>query len=211
VYSSDSIPRMKERPLEKNHRRDFLKLSALATGAALLPLRAHGDSGAPIRPVFPGNDPRWGKTWDAARAVLAGNVKTVPRYDRPVLVEGSVYPGIWQECGPHEGLVYGTLAGYVATGDGAPTPVQIARNNHMAFFALQLPVGHESAGQFPAAIKMSDVGYGQIQMVVPIAATAWELAQLTSDDELLVIAYTACSRWDAWLRAYRDTRKTGLV
>jgi hypothetical protein len=54
-------------------------------------------------------------------------------------------------------------------------------------------------------------GYGQIQMVVPIAATAWELAQLTDDDELLVTAYTACSRWDAWLRMYRDTRKTGLV
>jgi hypothetical protein len=48
-------------------------------------------------------------------------------------------------------------------------------------------------------------------MVVPIAATAWELSQLTSDDELLVTAYAACSRWDAWLRQYRDTRKTGLV
>jgi hypothetical protein len=47
--------------------------------------------------------------------------------------------------------------------------------------------------------------------VVPIAATAWELSQLTGDDELLVAAYTACSRWDAWLRQYRDTRKTGLV
>jgi hypothetical protein len=58
---------------------------------------------------------------------------------------------------------------------------------------------------------MSDVGYGQIQMVVPIAATAWELSQLTGDDELLVTAYNACSRWDAWLREYRNTRKTGLV
>ena len=166
---------------------------------------------AATRPAFPGNDPRWGRTWDAALAVLAGNVKTVPRYDHPVLVEGSVYPGIWLECGPHEGLVYGTLAPYIATQEGVPTPLQIARNNHMAFFALQRPVGHESAGQLPAAIKMSDVGYGQIQMVVPIAATAWELSQLTGDDELLVTAYTACSRWDAWLREYRDTRKTGLV
>ena len=48
-------------------------------------------------------------------------------------------------------------------------------------------------------------------MVVPIAATAWDLIQLTNDDELLVAAYDACSRWDAWLREYRDTRKTGLV
>src|SRR6202044_1686338 len=53
--------------------------------------------------------------------------------------------------------------------------------------------------------------FGQIQMVVPIASTAWELAQLTDDDELLVTAYAACSRWDAWVREYRDTRKTGLV
>jgi hypothetical protein len=202
---------MMERPLEKTRRRDFLKLAALATGAALLRPRAHAESAAAIRPVFPGSDPRWGRTWDAALAVLAGNVKTVPRYDHPVLVEGSVYPGIWLECGPHEGLVYGTLEDYVATPEGVPTPLQIARNNHMAFFALQQPVGHESAGQLPAAIKMSDVGYGQIQMVVPIAATAWELSQITGDDELLVTAYTACSRWDAWLREYRNTRKTGLV
>jgi hypothetical protein len=48
-------------------------------------------------------------------------------------------------------------------------------------------------------------------MVVPIAATAWELAVLTGDEELLAKAYNACGRWDAWLRQYRDTRKTGLV
>ena len=48
-------------------------------------------------------------------------------------------------------------------------------------------------------------------MVVPIAATAWNLYQITGDDELLVTAYQACSRWDAWIRQYRDTRKTGLV
>jgi hypothetical protein len=206
-----TIPCARERPLKKRDRRDFLKLTALALGAALLPLRAGGEPVAAKRPVFPGDDSRWGKTWDAALAVLAGNVKTVPRYDHPVLVEGSVYSGIWQECGPHEGLVYGTLAAYVPTPEGGPTSLRIARNNHMAFFALQLPPSHESAGQLPAAIKMSDVGYGQIQMVVPIAATAWELSQLTGDDELLVTAYTACRRWDAWLREYRDTRKTGLV
>src|SRR5271170_3813014 len=214
--------RQKERSMrhcvETSDRRDFLKLTALAGGAALLPaqLRAQAQTkpATPVRPAFPSGetgDPRWGHTWDAALAVLAENIKTVPNFDHPVLVEGSVYPGVWLECGPHEGLVYGTLAPYVAAQDGVPSPLQIARNNHIAFFALQYPVGHESAGQLPAAIKMFDVGYGQIQMVVPIAATAWELSQLTDDDELLVTAYSACSRWDAWLREFRDTRKTGLV
>jgi hypothetical protein len=155
-------------------RRDFLKLTALATGAALVPSHAKASPGPPPpRPAFPSNDPRWPRTWDAALSTLAGNVKTVPHYEHPVLFEGAVYPGIWQECGPHEGLVYSTLAPYIAAQEHTPAPLQIARNNHMAFFALQRPVGHESAGQIPAAIKMSDVGYGQIQMVVPIAATAW--------------------------------------
>ena len=189
-------------------RRDFLKLSALASGAALL--SAQAETSTPKKP--PVNDPVRQRTWDAALATLAGNIDTVPSYDRPVLFEGSVYPGIWQECGPHEGLVYGTLGKYITQADdNAPTPLDIARNNHMAFFALQRPIGHESAGQIPASIKMTDVGFGQIQMVVPIAATAWELVQLTGDDELLVTTYNSCSRWDAWLRQYRDTRKTGLV
>jgi hypothetical protein len=48
-------------------------------------------------------------------------------------------------------------------------------------------------------------------MVAPIAATAWELAQRTGDDELLHAAYTSCARWDGWLRRYRNTRGTGLV
>ena len=145
-------------------------------------------------------------TWDAALAVLAGNIRTVPRYARPLLFEGSTYQGIWQECGPHEGLVYATLAKRVPAGQAIATPLEAARNNHLAFFELQRP-----DGQLPASVKMTETGFGQIQMVVPIAATAWELAQLTGDEELLATAYGACSRWDAWLRQYRDTRKTGLV
>jgi hypothetical protein len=202
-------------------RRDFLKQSMLATAAAAMPYASFAQSqqapapavpasSAP-RPRFPTSDPAWQTTWDAALAVLAGNVRTMPRYDHPVLVEGSTYAGIWQECAPQEGLVYGTLQKFVATPPGAPTPLQVARANHMAFFAQQKP-----DGQLPASIKLADKvgtsgGYGQIQMVVPIAATAWDLFQLTHDQELLETAYASCSRWDAWLRQYRDTRKTGLV
>jgi hypothetical protein len=130
----------------------------------------------------------------------------VPRYDQPVLLEGAVYPGIWQECGPHEGLVYATLSEFVTPVAGQPMPQQTARANHMAFFALQ-----REDGQLPASVKMTDAGFGQIQMVVPIAVTAWELARLTHDDELLRTAYVACGKWDAWLRRYRNTRGTGLV
>jgi hypothetical protein len=213
------------------HRREFLKQTALAAGASALPFAAMGAPVLPqqpplpaatpiaasaatsssIHPRFPTKDPAWQTTWDAALAVCASNIHLMARYDHPVLVEGSVYPGIWQECAPQEGLVYGTLAKYIATPPGALTPLQIARANHMAFFAQQKP-----DGQLPASIKLADKvgtsgGYGQIQMVVPIAATAWELAQQTGDHELLDTAYASCSRWDTWLRQYRDTRKTGLV
>jgi hypothetical protein len=198
-------------------RRDLLKLAVGTSATLLMPrislaqTRSPETQSAPPVPAFPSPDQRWRRTWDAAVAVLAANIRPVPRYDRPVLYEGSVYPGIWQECGPHEGLVYGTLAQYIVPAQPDHAPLAIARNNHMAFFALQRPEGSESAGQIPASIKTTEVGFGQIQMVVPIAATAWEVAQLTGDDELLVAAYNACSRWDAWLRAYRDSRRTGLV
>jgi hypothetical protein len=138
--------------------------------------------------------------------VLASNLRTLPAYRSPVLIEGSSYPGIWQECGPHEALVYATLSSDLPERAGSPSPLELARNNHMAFFALQRP-----DGQLPANITAANIGFGQIQMVVPIAATAWELAQLRRDEELLATAYRACSRWDAWLRQYRDTRQTGLV
>lgn len=206
-------------------RRDFLKQTALAVGATAVPFAGtrspaqtpQNITTATSKPVaisiprFPTADAAWQKTWDAAISVLAGNVRSMPRYDHPVLVEGSTYGGIWLECAPQEGQVYGSLAKYIAAQPGQPTPLTVARANHMAFFAQQ-----KEDGQLPASIKLSDPvgttgGYGQIQMVVPIAATAWELAQQTGDDELLVGAYKACSRWDAWLRQYRDTRKTGLV
>jgi len=68
---------------------------------------------------------------------------------------------------------------------------------------------------FKPTIGQSDpnvprVGRAQLQMVVPISATALDLAQYLSDDELLSEAYQAGSRWDDWLARYRNTRDTGL-
>jgi hypothetical protein len=214
--------------MKNQPRRDFLKQTALATAAAAMPFSAFAQTQqapapaiaprpaavpppAAVRPHFPTADPAWASTWDAALAVVAGNVRTMPRYEHPVLVEGSTYAGIWQECAPQEGQVYGTLEKFVAPQPGTPTPLQTARANHMAFFAQQKP-----DGQLPASIKLADkvgtsAGYGQIQMVVPIAATAWDIFQETQDQALLETAYRSCSLWDAWLRQYRDTRKTGLI
>jgi hypothetical protein len=190
-------------------RRGFLKAAGMAAaGAGLRRAEAVARVAAKARvPRFPDSDLRWQTTWEAALAVLAGNVKRLPKYDQPMLMEGAVYPGAWMECGPQEALVYAGLRRFVPEREGLATPLAVARANHMAFFALQ-----REDGQLPASIKVSgEVGYGQIQMVVPIAATAWELVQMTHDDELLNAAYAACGRWDAWLRRYRDTQKTGLV
>jgi hypothetical protein len=175
-------------------RRVFLKLGAATL--ASLPARssAAADAAAEQAPRYWTANQRWLAAYDAALGVLAGNVQVLPTYGKPVLIEGSAYPGIWMECGPHEALVYRKFR------------PDVARTSHMAFFALQ-----REDGQLPALIRASGAGFGQIQMVVPIAATAWELARATGDDELLHAAYAACSRWDAWLMRYRNTRGTGLV
>jgi hypothetical protein len=184
------------------NRRDFLGNGA-ATVAALAAARTAQaqpettpDRGtlAPGAPSFTTANARWQAAYDKALTVLAGNVQVMPYVSKPVLIEGSVYRGIWQECGPHEALVYRKFR------------PDVARNSHLTFFELQ-----RADGQLPANNKVVETGFGQIQMVVPIAATAWELAQATGDDELLRSGYTACGAWDGWLMRYRNTRGTGLV
>ncbi len=192
-------------------RRRFVQTAATAAAAlsGTPKLWAAPAPAAAVPPAFPDARPIWRALWEAAHATLAGNIQTVPKFDQPVLLEGAVYAGVWQECGPLEGLVYASLDWGVqprAAKGPAPAWKAAAIANHMAFFALQ-----KEDGQLPASVKKSEVGYGQIQMVVPIAATALEIAQLTGDHAFLKTAYEACGRWDAWLRRYRDTRGTGLV
>lgn len=188
-------------------RRQFLTISAIAgAGIAGAPLLSARTFGAPSHPRFPDADPKWQRTWDSALQTLAQNLKHVSQYSSPVLIEGAVYPGIWLEGAPMEGLIYAGLQQYLPRFDGQPSPAQVARANHMAFFALQ-----RDDGQLPAYLYIDKVGFDTVQMVVPIAATAWELAQQTGDQELLEVSCHACARWDAWLRRFRDTRNTGLV
>lgn len=175
-------------------RRAFLKLGAGALAASKAGLAPASEAFVANAPQFTTANKTWQAAYDAALQVLAGNVQTLSLYPKPVLIEGSVYQGIWMECGPHEALTYRKFR------------PDVARNSHMAFFALQ-----REDGQLPAMIRAKAAGFGQIQMVVPIAATAWELAQATGDDELLHSAYSACSRWDDWLVRYRNTRGTGLI
>lgn len=144
--------------------------------------------------TFKTDDRILGPTWRAATSVLSGNIKTMPDYGHPVLIEGSDYRGVWLECAPQEGLVYARFR------------PDIARSNHIAFFQLQRP-----DGLLPCAIKTSGIEYSQLQLVVPIAATAFELAQRTGDEELLELACRAWSRYDAFLMKYRNTRGTGLI
>jgi hypothetical protein len=190
-------------------RRQFVARGALAGGWMLAAAR----SAAKLSPEHQGNqlversfrcdDAGLMRLCESAQATLRGNMVRLPGFAGSVLTEGSGYSGVWLESGPLEGLSLGEC--------GGDTARDVARNNHLIFFALQ-----KDDGQLPYAVKRANgsapggPGWSQIQMVVPIAATAWEIAHRTGDGELLEKAYGACSRWDAWLRRYRDTRGTGL-
>jgi hypothetical protein len=170
------------------NRRTFLKQGAGALIAAKTASALAAPSSTEAPPQFKTSNARWQAAYDDALAVLANNVQQMPRYNKPVLIEGSVYQGIWMECGPHESLVYRKFR------------PDVTRNSHMTFFELQRP-----DGQFPANNKATEAGFGQIQMVVPIAATAWEFAQATNDEEFLHTAYrlrslvrSSLHRWEGF-------------
>lgn len=177
------------------NRREFLNFCAIATLNSAFGLRTRGEPlSVQNAPRFSTRNVRWQAAYDKALSFLKANVRRVPHTEGEVLIEGSQYDGIWLECAPHESLAYRRFR------------PDVARNTHMAFFRLQR---HD--GQLPVWIRHRATGFAQIQMVVPIAATAWEIARATGDDELLETAYRACDRWDRWLVRYRTTRGTGLI
>lgn len=181
-------------------RRHMLRIGGAAlAGLALPDTQAHARQMRQAQPALPTPDftcanTGWNTLYQHALQTLRNNVQVLPRYSGPVLIEGAEYPGIWQECGPMEALTFRRFA------------PEAALHSHQVFFALQ-----REDGQLPANNKRSETGFGQIQMVVPIAATAWELASATQNDAFLAEAYAACARWHTWLMHFRNTRGTGLV
>jgi Mannosylglycerate hydrolase MGH1-like glycoside hydrolase domain len=131
--------------------------------------------------------------YDAALSGLAGNVQHVDSFPDPLLFEGATYGGAWLECAPLEGLVYAAIS------------PEVARANHEIYFQLQ-----RADGQLPCTVRKERISWSQIQMVVPVAATAWDLYRRQRNAGFLDQAYRACSRWDDWLMKYRNTRGTGL-
>ncbi len=173
-------------------RRTFLRVGAWAAVAGLGDSRPGIPAAAP-GPVFETDNAELLGAYRGALGCLAQNTVKVFEYDEPVLIEGSVYRGVWLECAPQESLVYSAWrpeAGF---------------STHRIFFATQ-----REDGYIYCNTKMDTRGTGQIQMVVPIAATALELFERFGGDEFLELAYRSSSRWDDWLVRYRNTRGTGL-
>ncbi len=133
------------------------------------------------------------KRYNEALKGLAANCKMAFGYDKPVLFEGGCYQGVWLECAPLEALVYGKHA------------PEVALSSHDIFFHHQ-----REDGYLPFNVNANGPGNITIQMVVPIASTALETAELTQDEAFLAKAYQACARWDDWLARNRNTRETGL-
>ena len=139
---------------------------------ALLALRRAEAAAPPIS--FSCDNAKFQKLYDEALTTLAANVLQVDAYPRPVLFEGAAYGGIWLECGPLESLIY------------APVSLAAARAIHEIFFDLQ-----REDGYIPCWLRPQRSGAAQIQMVVPIAATAWELYGITRESAFLEKAYRA--------------------
>lgn len=142
---------------------------------------------------FESQNIRLQQRYEEALTQLSQNVRRLPCYDKPVLQEGGMYQGIWLECGPHEGTLYGEYE------------PEIARNNHTIFFDFM-----DAEGYIPPFIS-DQPGRGQLQTVVPLAQTAWECAGKLQMEDLLERAYDVCARYDDWLTRYRNSRGTDLV
>lgn len=170
-------------------------LSSIRPSTLLRACPAEGDTPNPARtePSFTTDSSSLQAKFDGAVEGLKKNLRLVFDHSKDVLTEGATYTGIWLESGPQEGLLY------------AQFNPAVGLSNHRVFFDLQRPDGY-----LPCCVRLDRLETSQIQMVVPIAATALELAEKLRDEEFLSLAYHSSAAWDDWLMRYRNTRGTGL-
>ena len=120
-----------------------------------------------------------------------------------VLTVAPGYPGIWLEHATLEGLLYADIDLAVAVG------------NHTIFLDEQ-----KADGQIPCYHLIANsgrpadaplIGFGQVQSVVSLVLTGYELTQRTGDLTFAARLYDSGERLDAWFDRYRDSEKLGLV
>jgi len=173
-------------------RREFL-----AAAAAAIPLSAAQGNTIDVDKVR--------ARYHEAEHLLRALVVRLPFCDKPVLATtpgaSSWGAALWAETSMLEGLLF------------ARYDPEVALGTHEIFFNTQRP-----DGLMPAVIlaKVPDwlsdhFEFGQIQQMVPIARTAWELSRRLKDEAFLARAYQSCSRFEDWITAHRNTRGTGMV
>lgn len=134
-----------------------------------------------------------------ALKLLEKNIRYFDVYNKPVLSTGEGYPGLWAEHN-HDFMFYV---------DYNP---EVAKNSHRLFYHIQR---HD--GLYPAsAVHWPDatarwIYYNSLQIVYPLAASAYYVAKKTGDEEFLVESYDSWKRYDEWIWRNRNTRGTGLV
>ena len=147
---------------------------------------------------------RIGERYNEAQTALLKNIWKLPQFDKPVLSTGVGYPGIYLEHNQDNLFL-------------AKTDIETALAGHEIFFKHQ-----REDGLLPAAIidinkyplindPPTGIAFASVHAVVPPAYTAWKLAKLSQREAFLQQAYSACSRYDAWLVKKRNRKGTGLV
>lgn len=133
--------------------------------------------------------------WHQALAELRDCIRPIGD-SAPVLTEGGAYPGTWLES---TGTISVEVLGRFVPG--------------VATASLMLYPAHQRAdGLLPYKVVDAGPGYGQIQIVTPLARTVWNHHLLTGGDPArLRTLYDAMARYDDWLARHRDTRGTGTV
>lgn len=127
-----------------------------------------------------------------AKLVLLANQIQEGIYDRPYVVEGGVYHGMWFESVPATMQVFARL------------DLPLAKEQLRQFVRYQMPDGYLPYKIIPKGPGERSIGYGWI------AFAAWHLAQYDDDLTYLRAVYPALTRWIEWMGRYRDANRNGI-